>query len=296
MAKRSLGRGLQSLISPGDRSINRDRLDQRKPALGKTSSVSNAMILVPLSRITSNPLQPRSNISQDSLSDLISSIKERGILLPLIVTEKKPGEYQLVAGERRFRAAKALNFPTVPVIVKKVSDQDMLEVALIENIQRQNLNPIDEAKAYAKLKSTFGLSQDEIAKRVGKKRSSIANSLRFLTLPRTIKDALTTGVITPGHAKILLSLPSEKEQHTLFRRLTKSGWSVGETHTHIVVTKRTREKTLPDAELAALQNDLQTALATKVKIIKRGKRGRIYIDYYSLEELKNIISHILKDG
>lgn len=290
--KKSLGRGLKSLIPSSDGGVG-----VGEPAHAQISkrakSQENTIIYVPLARIKPNPWQPRSNISEEALSDLINSIKERGILLPLIVTEEKPGEYQIIAGERRLRAAKALGLGTVPVVVKKVKEEDKLEVALIENIQRQNLNPIDEARAYARLKEKFGLSQDEIARKVGRKRSTVANSLRLLTLPNDIQHALAQGLLTQGHAKILLGLTDAKKQYAFFRRLAKNGWSVSETENRAKGARRIPKSRLPDAEISALQDELQTALATKVRIARRGKSGRIHIDFYSFDELKNIINRII---
>lgn len=294
MSKKSLGRGLSSLI-PGDLNDQELKKDLQNESQIESSIVDSGIIAVPLSRISKNPWQPRSTVHDESLEDLVQSIKTRGILLPLIVTETKPGRYELIAGERRYRAAEILKLKSVPVIVKSVEEQDKLELALIENIQRQNLNPVDEAKAYKKLQKDFGLTQDDIAKKVGKKRPTIANTLRFLSLPANIIDALAQGRISRGHAKIILSLRNAQEQNKFFRRLLKTGWSVSETEQKTVsVSGETRKKKLPDAEMLAWQNDLQSTLATKVRITKRGKQGKISIDFYSLEELKNIIERILK--
>jgi ParB family chromosome partitioning protein len=251
------------------------------------------MMEVPLARIAPNPWQPRSSIEEETLEELKESIRKRGILLPLIVTEVEPGSYQLIAGERRYRAAKALGLPSVPVVVKKVDEKDKLEVALIENIQRQNLNPIDEARAYATLKERFGLSQEEIASRVGKKRSTVANSARLLTLPKEMQSALAKGIITQGHAKLLLSAGGGK-QKKLFRDLVKYELTVSATEEALKKAKDGRKAAFPDAEIASWQNDLRSELATKVRIVKRGKGGSIRIEFYSKEELKNIIAKLLK--
>jgi len=292
MSKHTLGRGLSSLIPSVHDKITSKRKLADPPSTSWKKSLEG-IIQVPLSRISKNPLQPRRSFSEEALSELIESIKERGILLPLIVTEETPGNFQLIAGERRLRAASALKLETVPVLVKKVSKGDKLEIALVENIQRQNLNFIDEALAYLRLQEEFKLTQEEIAKKVGKKRSTVANILRLLTLPQEMQDAISQGKLTQGHAKVLLGLLDSKRRKTFFSRLMQESWSVSKTQAQ-VEKKHTKKTILPDAEIAAWQNDLRNALATKVKITKRGKRGRIMIDFYSLEELKNIISRIIR--
>jgi ParB family transcriptional regulator, chromosome partitioning protein len=287
MSKKTLGRGLSSLI-PNSREKRDDFAESSKPVSQKNfEGISH----VPVTRIKPNPYQPRRSFNDEALTELIDSIKERGILLPLIVSEEKPGEYQLIAGERRFRAAKTLGLETVPVMVKNIGDGDKLEVALIENIQRQNLNPMDESLAYFKLREEFNFTQEEIAKKVGKKRSTIANSLRLLTLPQDMKDAVAAGKITQGHAKVLLGIADPILQEKTFKKLMRQYISVNETNES--VQKSSKKTKLPDAELDSWQNDLQSALATKVRISKRGKQGKIAIEFYSMEELKNIISRII---
>ena len=287
MNKKTLGRGLSSLIPDAGEKKQRSAAGQNGAAKS-FEGISH----VPLSRIQPNPYQPRRSFNDDALTELIDSIKERGILLPLIVSEEKPGEYQLIAGERRFRAAKTIGLETVPVMIKNVNDGDKLEVALIENIQRQQLNPIDESLAYFKLREEFNLTQEEIAKKVGKKRSTVANSLRLLTLPQHIKEAVALGKITQGHAKVLLGISDTALQDATFKKLMRQYVSVSDTQDE--VQKKTRKAKLPDAQLSSWENDLQSHLATKVRIAKRGKQGKIAIEFYSLEELKNIIERIIK--
>lgn len=284
MSKKTLGRGLSSLIPNGT-----TRETQSTVATG--TKAFEGITHVPLSRIVPNPYQPRKHFNDDALTDLMNSIKERGILLPLIVSEERPGEYQLIAGERRFRAAKTLGLDTVPVMIKKVKDADKLEVALIENIQRQQLSAMDEALAYFKLKEEFNLTQEEIAQKVGKKRSTVANSLRLLTLPQDMKDAVASGKLSAGHAKVLLGISDPVLQAKTFAKLMRQYVSVSDAQAE--ARQNTKKTKLPDAEMAAWQNDLQTALATKVRISKKGKQGKIAIEFYSMEELKNIISRII---
>ena len=288
MEKNTLGRGLKSLISSS--SIDKNAVkDQR--GQGRMGGI----IEVPLSRITANPWQPRKSIEEGSLDDLKESIRERGILLPLLVAEVKPGEFQIIAGERRFRAAKFLGIPTVPVVVKKADEKDKLEVALIENIQRQNLNPIEEAEAYRTLKEKFNLTQEDIAKRVGKKRAAVANAIRLLALPQEIKRAILESKITSGHAKLLLGLEGDKDkQITVFRKLVSDKWSVSETDAKTRSIRAVNAKKFANPEIASFERDLREVLATKVKISHRGSRGKISVEFYSLEELKNIVAKIIK--
>lgn len=282
---KTLGRGLSSLIPD-----SRERTSEQPKSEIKQRTFEG-INNVPLSRIVPNPYQPRKHFNDEALTDLMNSIKERGILLPLIVSEEKPGEYQLIAGERRYRAAKTLGLDTVPVMIKNVSDSDKLEVALIENIQRQQLNPIDEALAYYKLREEFKMTQDEIAKKVGKKRPTIANILRLLTLPQDMRDAVSAGKISQGHGKILLGIEDPILQAKTFNKLMRQYVSVHDTNDEVRSNKK--KTSLPDAEMEAWQNDLQSYLATKVRINKRGKKGKIAIEFYSMEELKNIITRII---
>lgn len=284
---KTLGRGLSSLIpDSGDREAKQSQADIKQKTF---EGITN----IPLTRIVPNPYQPRKHFNDDALTDLMNSIKERGVLLPLIVSEERPGEYQLIAGERRFRAAKTLGLETVPVMIKNVSDSDKLEVALIENIQRQQLNPIDEALAYYKLREEFEMTQEEIAQKVGKKRPTIANILRLLTLPQDMKDAVSSGKISQGHAKVLLGIEDPILQAKTFKKLLRGYVSVHDTDDE--VREKKRKTSLPDAEMEAWKNDLQSHLATKVRINKRGKKGKIVIEFYSMEELKNIITRIISN-
>ena len=269
--KRGLGRGLGALLSssPGD---------------GET------LIEVPLGEVTPNPNQPRKSFSPAGLDELAASIKTSGVLQPIVVRRTGHG-YELIAGERRWRAAGQAGLERIPVIVREATDAESLELALVENLLREDLNPIEEADAYNKLLAQFGWTQEELSEKIGKDRSSIANSLRLLRLPDTIQDDLKAGRLTMGHARALLALPLPSDQLKLRDEILRHSWSVRATEEGVnlrraVKTVRRRRS----AELAALEDALQQALMTRVKIIGHDRRGRIEITYATGEELERIAS------
>ena len=299
---KGLGRGLGSLIPAKPIVKYKIKPGQKAVAnivpVAKDFSVSVAkkadeggVLTIHPSQITANPWQPRSHFDSRRLEDLAASIKKHGIIQPLIVTRSETDGYQLVAGERRLRAAQSLGMSAVPVIVRKAADLEKLELALIENIQREDLNPVEEAKAYQRLIDEFNLTQEELAKRVGKNRSVIANSLRLLSLPEVIRKALMSGQITVGHAKALLSFDSEEKQLQEFEKIKRAGLSVRQVEQQSQKTKRRRSE-LPDPVLENYEEKLRTALTTKVKIQDRMGIGKIVVDYYSAEELANIVKII----
>lgn len=278
-----LGRGLASLIpiTSGKSSIWQGLVGEKGEKIQEIS----------VTDIQQNPMQPRQNFDQYGEEELVNSIKEHGIIQPLIVTKNDQG-YQLIAGERRLRAAKSLKLKTVPVIVRDASQQQKLEVSLIENIQRQDLNPVEEAMAYRKLLDEFGLTQEQLAKRVGKNRATAANILRLLDLPDEIRKALIEKKITVGHAKVLLSLDKAEDQIKAFKNILLQGLNVAET-TRIVRKIQPGKIIKPiDFELQEKEERLREILATKVKIEKRGKGGKIIIEYYSPEELAALINKL----
>jgi len=292
MANNILGRGLSSLIP------NKLTEEQNAAFMGVSSieDKSEKIQQIPVNQIEVNPMQPRESFDYGELEELINSIKKHGILQPLVVTQKTSESYQLIAGERRLRAAKVLEMPTVPCIVRKAEDLEKLELSLIENIQRSNLNPVEEAKAYQKLIEEFNLTQEEVAEKVGKNRATVANVLRLLDLPAEIKQALKEKKITTGHAKVILSADTDKERLKLFQKIIKSDLTVRQTEgeTRKIKVKgyfRTIEK---DLEIQDKEDRLRKALGTKVTIIKKDPGGQINIEYYSLEELNNIVEKIIK--
>jgi ParB family chromosome partitioning protein len=228
--------------------------------------------------------------NENKLTELIDSIKEKGVIQPVLV-RRSPHGYELIAGERRLRAAKRLGFEKIPAIVKEVSDVDMLEISLIENIQREELNPVEEAHAFQRFVTDFSFTQERIAKVLGKDRSTIANTIRLLNLPKKIQDHITKGDITFGHAKALLSLPMETDQLRLAKLIIKKDLSVRETEA--LAARRPGPgrgaEVKKDRQISDIESHLQQVLGTKVRIFHGKKRGRIQIEYYSHEDLNRIL-------
>lgn len=260
-----------------------------------------------IGKIVPNKHQPRSKFNDNDLQELSDSIKENGVIQPLIVTEPVQGQYSLIAGERRLRASKLAGLGEVPVVVMDVTDEDsLLELALIENIQRTDLNPLEEAEAYQKLIQKFGYTQEETAKRVGKKRSTITNSLRLLNLPDFIKNDIIDGVLSEGHGRALLRIADDviavKEIRDL---IIKKKLSVRQTEKLVKksdnsarsdrLTPQTNKKDLPDTYCKALVNQLTNRLSSKVYINQNGGRGKLEIEYYSSDDLERLISIIMDD-
>ena len=242
-------------------------------------------------RININPHQPRTHFNEAALDDLAESIKEHGIIQPLIVT-KKDGGFELIAGERRLRSAKRLGLQEVPVIIRAEDEQKKLELALIENLQRENLNALECARAYKRLIDEFNITQEEAAQRVGKARSSIANSLRLLQLPMEAQSALAAGKITEAHAKYLLGLESEAKQLNMLKKIMRQNLTVAETDREIKRLGGTKSAKTKDYFDRAREEELAEKLSTKVEIRRRGQGGQLLIDFYSEEELGEIVKKI----
>lgn len=277
MERKALGRGLSALIP-----------EQSEEREGK-------ILYVPISKVKTNPFQPRERFDSKKLDDLISSIKEKGVLQPVMARDKN-GEYELIAGERRLRAAHALGIEEIPVIVKNVSDADALELSLIENIQREELNPIEEAKAFKRLMDEFGFSQEEVAQAVGKDRATVANTLRLLALPKRAQDMVSGGEISMGHAKALLSLSGEHAILKFANSIITKGLSVRETENAVSrkkgVSAQAEVPAAKDHKIMFFEEELQRTLGTKVAIKHGKKRGEIRVDYYSLDDLERIYNFI----
>lgn len=240
-------------------------------------------------------MQPRKNFNEKGLKGLALSIKEQGIIQPLIV-QSKNGEFELIVGERRWRAAQIAGLDKIPVIIKDLSDSDALEVALIENIQREDLNPIEEASVYKRLIKDFNLTQETLSKKIGKDRSSIANYLRLLKLPQIIKEDLISGTLSMGHARAMLAIDSSKKLLEVRNSVVKKGLSVREIEsliTKINNEKKISKKKTKDIFLIEIEERLQKTLGTRVRIKKSNKGGKIEIFYYSNEELSSIIEQII---
>jgi ParB family chromosome partitioning protein len=256
---------------------------------------------VPVEAIRPNSRQPRRHFNEESLSELANSIREVGVLLPLIVRPIADGEYELIAGERRLRAAKLAGLDEVPVIVRPASPQDSLEMALIENVQREDISAIECAIAFRQLTGEFGLSQDDVAQKVGKSRVAIANTLRLLKLPEQIQRAVTSGDITEGHARALLMVESEALQLALFRRIVDEGLTVreverlsrgtsgDESSQNGAAAPSKSVKSEPDPNIRALEEQLSELFGTPVSIHQAEEGGKIVLPYYSDEDLQRIL-------
>lgn len=283
----ALGKGLNSLI-PQQRT--------RKIIRHETGLITGEGRIwdVPITEIVPNSEQPRKEFSHQDLEDLVSSIKKHGILQPLVVTEKADGGYELIAGERRLRASQIAGLVTVPAIVRSVTQQEKLELALIENIQRQNLNAIEEAFAYRRLMDEFNLTQEEVAEQVGKARSTIANLTRLLDLPEPIQKALVDKKISVGQGKALLSLNSEAEQMDVFKSMLGEKMTVREVEQTIQNRPEVSRKgsVRRDPNIMASERILEESLGTKVHISQKGERGKIEIEYYSQEDLKRLLNQL----
>ena len=253
---------------------------------------------VEISRIMPNPHQPRFHFDETKLQELANSIKEHGIIQPIVVSKNAQNSFEIIAGERRFQAAKLAGLLKVPVVVRDVTEQQKLELAIIENIQRHDLNPVEEARSYQKLIDEFDLSQEEASIKLGKSRSSVANKLRILSLPVEIQKALMEGKITEGHAKAILAIENPEKQKALYELILKSGLTVRQTEEKTKeVSVRTHKRLVNvDPEQKALEDNLSQALKTKVKLQKSGTGGKIVIEFYSQEELQSIAENIERIG
>jgi ParB family transcriptional regulator, chromosome partitioning protein len=281
-----LGRGLSALIPDG-----------------KSSENDGAGLLhVAPGQIRPNPKQPRQRFDDTALRELADSIAEHGVLQPLVVAALPPSasgipEFQLIAGERRWQAAKLAQLPRIPVLIKEASAQQSLEWALIENVQRADLNPLEEASAYQQLHQEYGLTHDEIARRVGKNRVTVTNSLRLLSLPQAVRRALIDGELTEGHGRVLLSLHTQAGQLQLLRLVLDRHLSVRQTEEAARRMQQTppngsAAEPEPDVHTVALERDLQTTLGTKVSLNRTAKGGRLTIHFFSDEELDGIIQRL----
>ena len=300
MIKKALGKGLSSLIP--DSYV----IDHTQNLEAGTGHNVQGLELVPVTEIAPNPDQPREEFSPEALVELAASIREKGILQPIIVKRKeapaadatgRTQPYELVCGERRLKAAKLAGLEKVPAIVKDVAQSDLLEWALVENIQREDLNPLEEARAFERLAGERGLSQEEVAKRVGKSRAAVTNSIRLLRLPEEILTFLREGKLSAGHARALLGLFTAEHQLQLARRIVKENLSVRQVEDIVarnVKKRRARQARRLTPEIADLETRLSRLFGTPVRILssKQGKQGRILIHYFSLDELDRILAQI----
>ncbi len=287
-----LGRGLGSLIPKktltyGKNPFHSD-IDESEMML---IDDADRILKISPERISINPQQPRTHFNDNALNDLAESIKQHGIISPLIVT-KKGSDFELIAGERRLRASKLLGLKEVPVIVRAEKEQKKLEIALIENLQREDLNPLETARAYKRLIDEFNITQEEAAKKVGKARSSVANALRLLALPLEVQEALASGKISEAHAKYLLGIEGEAKQINLLRKILRQNMTVADTDREIKRLGGTKAAKQKDYLDKAREDELSQYLGAKVEIRRQGRGGKLTIDFYSEEELSDLIKKI----
>jgi ParB family chromosome partitioning protein len=292
MAKPALGRGLGALIAPSKAAA---------AAVAAVEAGGERVLSVPLNKVGPSPLQPRTTFAADALGEMVESIRANGIIQPLIVRQVN-GLLELIAGERRWRAAGQAGLKEVPVIVREATDQEVLEFALIENLQRADLNPIEEAQAYLRLTDEFKLKQDEIARKVGKSRAAVANTMRLLDLDREVQTHLLQERLTVGHAKALLGLRTAEEQRTFTAQVLRKGLSVRATeelvNAHLTKDGRRRPggRKRPGREVTPvirnLENRLQQHLSTRVEIRHGEQKGHVVIEYYGNDDLHRLLGEL----
>ncbi|MDD2481026.1 MAG: ParB/RepB/Spo0J family partition protein [Lutispora sp.] len=275
MAKKALGKGLSALIPEN------------------SETTGNSIVQLKITEIEANENQPRRNFDEETLHSLADSIKEHGVVQPIIVRKEGQG-YQIVAGERRWRAARIAGLKMVPVVVKDYSEDQILEIALIENLQREDLNPIEEANAYKSLMEEYSFSQDEIGKRIGKSRSAIANSLRLLNLPGEIIEHLILGRLSAGHARALLSFSEDKKKIEIANRIINEGLNVRQAEKLSQEKKKTKRIKTKSAEICEIEERLRNIFGTKVTIAHSKKKGKIEIEYYGMDDLDKILELLQK--
>lgn len=281
MQTNSLGRGLEALIP--------------KKTIQDTVAKNNGIQKIPVGDIVPNPHQPRHDFDKEALDELADSIKAHGILQPLVVTSMGDDKYELVAGERRLQASKLIGLESVPAIVRSAGEQQKLELALVENVQRHNLNAIEEAEAFVRLIEEFGLTQEQVAQKVSKSREYIANTVRLLALSDSVKEAIRQNKITRGHAKAMLALEKKEDQDELLKKIVGEGLTVRD------VERTSREKKgiasprkiKKDPEILSLEEELRGIFGTRVTIKGSRKSGELVIDYYSSEEFDSLIKKLL---
>ena len=278
MNKQPLGRGLSALIPESAKRQTADRV-----------------INISIEDVTPNPYQPRIQMNNESLEELAASIKEKGVVQPILVRSMGTDKYEIIAGERRFRACKMVGLPEVPAIVKEVNDTEAMAIAITENIQREDLNAVELARAYSSLMNEFNLTQEQLAQSVGKSRPSVANMMRLLQLPQEIQENILSGKISMGHARALLSLEQQNLQIELCKKIIELELSVRQTEKMVqklLQQPKQQRIAFRSAEIEAIENKLRTMLATQVKVQQTGKKGKIEIEYYSVDDIDRIMNII----
>lgn len=296
MKRKALGKGLGSLIPKAP-----PRTPAPPPPAEASPVARTGEVQLDIDRIRPNPRQPRKAFEEGALEELAASIQVQGLLQPVIVRPLGDGKFELVAGERRWRAAQRAGLHRVPAVIREVPDEKLLELALIENLQREDLNPIEEAEAYQLLLDDLGLTQQEVASRVGKQRTSVTNALRLLGLPRKVQEDLRAGRLGAGHGKAIAGLASASDQTSLADRTVREGLSVRQVEA--IVARMSGPKPSKgarvserDPNVVAAEQNLQRALGTKVRIVGGPKRGRVELAYYSAEELERLYQMLVRAG
>ena len=278
MEKKALGKGLAALLPEGE-----------------AKESGEAIHMIPVAQIVPNRYQPRKTFVEEELRELVESVKQHGILQPVLVRRKGEDRYELIAGERRFRAAKSAQLPAVPAVIRKSSDQESTILSLIENIQRSNLNPVEEAKAYRQLIDELGVTQEAVAERVGRDRASVANVCRILSLPTEVQGMVASGRLTLGHAKVILGIKKSEDRLTLAKRILRDQLSVRQVEQ--LVKKRSGKaksrRPAGDSLHADVEDRLRKHLGTKVVIRSNRQKGEVILTYYSQEDLTRIVDVIL---
>lgn len=292
MKRKALGKGLDSLIPT---------TPVRKPASVPTAARPVGELHIDIDRIRPNPHQPRKAFDEGGLEELAASIQVQGVLQPVVVRPTGDGHFELVAGERRWRAAQRAGLHRVPAVVREVPDEKLLELALIENLQREDLNPIEEAEGYRVLIDDLKLTQQDVASRVGKQRTTVTNALRLLGLPRRVQDELRVGALGAGHGKAIAGLDGAGEQIALAERTIREGLSVRQVEAIVArlgnpKAAKAAKAAQRDPNVAAAEQTLQRAVGTKVRIVGGPKRGRVELEYYSAEELDRIYQMLVRSG
>jgi ParB family chromosome partitioning protein len=293
-SKSALGKGLRALL-PDDEDLPAGLGET--PADAPGADAGERTLRIPLEKLRANPNQPRKHFDEGELAELADSLRSHGIIQPLIVEEAGDGGWIIVAGERRWRAARLAGLAEVPALVRSYSEEKRREVSLIENVQRSDLNPMEEAAAYRALMELTGLSQDEMAARVGKSRSTVANALRLLKLPPAARDALEQGELTPGHGRALLSVNGEADRERLLAEILRTGLSVREAEKRAAALNAARTRPARakpeapgrDPELNAMEDRFREKLGTKVAINGNMRQGSISIEYYSMDDLDRLL-------
>lgn len=307
MEKKALGRGLSALLS-SNRHVE-DALKKEVPLAPRPTTsdavaatphpADTGVVFVQTSRLVPNRYQPRVQFDEEALQELVASIREKGVLAPILVRTAKDGRYEIIAGERRFRAAEQLKLARVPVVVREAGDQEALVLSIVENIQREELNPIEEAQAFQRLIKEFSSTQEDIARAVSKDRSTVANMLRLLTLPAEVQKVIASGRLSFGHGKALLGLDSVAQQVKLTHLVLSNSLSVRELENYISSNKlaSSRKRKAPkdkDPHVADMEKQLQHVYGTKVRICDMKKRGRIQFEYYSPQDRDRVLKLLMK--